>query len=160
LATYLASLGPSQLIADGGEGFDDHPSNWNLGNTYPVNGSEGASFSTLPQIAELDLLSYHVYPVSWGLSDSDALHWYDGHQQLAAHGGKVAYPGEFGFQAADAARAAKLDSWENELYSVNAGQLGFLWQVLPEGVPNNDGFGVYYPSDAATLAVLRKWARY
>ena len=157
-ATYLASLGPSQLIADGGEGFDDQPSGWGLSNSYPVSGGEGASFSTLSSIPELDLLSFHVYPVSWGLSAQDTLLWYDGHQQRAASGGKVAYPGEYGWQGDDAARAAKLDQWNDRLYRVNSGQLGFLWQVLPEGIPNNDGFGVYYPSDALTLGVLQRWA--
>jgi mannan endo-1,4-beta-mannosidase len=161
LAAALRALGPSQLIADGGEGFDDNPSLWSLSNRYPVSGAEGASFSTLSSIPELDLLSYHVYPINWGLNpDADVSGWIDGHQSLAAQGEKVAYPGEYGFQAADAARAQKLDAWNARLYQNNSGQLGLLWQVLPEGVPNNDGFGVYYPSDSATLSVLAKWAIY
>jgi PKD repeat protein len=158
LAAYLRSLGPTQLIADGGEGFDDQPSLWSLSNSYPVGGSEGASFSTLSAIPELDLLSYHVYPVSWGLSADDSLKWFDGHQRIAAQGGKVAYPGEYGFQADDATRAAKYQDWNSELYDANGGQLGLLWQILPEGIANNDGFGVYYPSDAATLRVLGQFA--
>lgn len=155
LAAYLRSLGATQLIADGGEGFDDHPGLWSLSNSYPVNGNEGASFSTLAGIPQLDLLSFHVYPSNYGLNaDADAVAWFDGHQQIAAEGLKVAYAGEYGFSADDAARAAKYDAW---LAHVPA--LGFVWQVLPEGVANNDGFGVYYPSDGVTLDVLAKWAR-
>ena len=54
----------------------------------------------------------------------------------------------------DATRARKYDAWLPRISS-----LGFVWQVLPEGVPDNDGFGVYYPSDGATLDVLVRWAR-
>ena len=158
LAAFVKSLAPSQLISDGGEGFDDNPSLWQLSNTYPVNGGQGASFSTLPQIPELDLLSYHVYPSNYGLADADVQEWFVKHQQLASAGGKVAFPGEYGFAAADATRAPKYDAWNGWLYQNGAGSLGLLWQVLPEGVANNDGFGVYYPSDSATLDVLSKWS--
>src|SRR5438105_12850692 len=94
LAAFLKAQGATQLIADGGEGFDDDPGLWSLSNRDPVSGGQGASFSTLPQIAELDLLSYHVYPANYGLNpDADAREWFVKHQQLAAAGGKVAYAG-------------------------------------------------------------------
>jgi mannan endo-1,4-beta-mannosidase len=159
LAAALRALGPSQLIADGGEGMDDQPSLWSLSNKYPVNGSEGASYSTLGQIPELDMMSYHVYPSAWGLDPAtDGPVWLATHQALAAQAGKVGYAGEYGYAAADGPRAQMLDAWSRQLFSESGGPLGILWQLLPTGVANNDGFGVYYPADTATVDVLERWA--
>ena len=62
LATFLKQVAPNQLIADGGDGFDDDPTPYvGLSNYYAVRGDEGASFSKLgtgrgARPAELPLL--------------------------------------------------------------------------------------------------------
>jgi hypothetical protein len=47
-----------------------------------------------------------------------------------------------------------------ELYATDSGSLGLLWQILPERLMNNDGFGVYYPSDESAIGVLAEWAAF
>ena len=110
LATFLKQVAPNQLIADGGDGFDDDPTPYvGLSNYYAVRGDEGASFSKLGRVEALDLLSYHFYPRNYGFSTArDTEIWIERHQAIAALTGKVAYLGECGFVAPDQERGQTL----------------------------------------------------
>ena len=69
LAGFLKQIAPNQLIADGGDGFDDDPDPYiGLTNYYAVRGDDGCSFSRLARIDALDMLSYHFYPRDYGFS--------------------------------------------------------------------------------------------
>src|SRR5262245_53213647 len=134
LARHLRGAGARQLIADGSEGFDDAPElHPGLSNTYAVRGEDGMSFSRLLLVPELDLVSYHLYPVSWGLSPGpDAALWIDRHTQMARAAGKVAYLGEFGHKTpSDRSRAATYDGWLERLFRDRGGSLALLWQLIP-----------------------------
>ena len=161
LATFLRQLAPNQLIADGGDGFDDDPSLYaGLSNFYAVRGDEGASFSKLGRIDALDMLSYHFYPRNYGFSTArDAELWIERHQAIAALTGKVAYLGECGFVAPDVERAQSYDAWLRHLYALAGGQLGLFWQLSPAGRVNNDGFAVYSRRDNATAWILARWGK-
>jgi hypothetical protein len=55
LSTFLKSLFPNNLIADGGEGIDDSPDNWApLSNEYAINGDAGASYSSMVELEATD----------------------------------------------------------------------------------------------------------
>ena len=167
LAQHLKPLVPRHLIGDGGEGFDDEPALYpGLSNQYAVRGDEGASFSKLVNIPELDLISYHLYPRAWGLNvGRDVGIWIDGHELLAKIAGKVPYLGEFGWdpppETRDRARAPVYDEWLTRMFERNGGAQGFLWQVIPPArrPTADDGFGVVYGTDNATVSVLTAWAR-
>jgi mannan endo-1,4-beta-mannosidase len=165
LARHLRAAGARQLIADGSEGFDDAPElHPGLSNTYAVRGEDGMSFSRLLGVPELDLVSYHLYPNTWGLSaDADAALWIDRHTQMARAAGKVAYLGEFGHRARnDRARAAVYDSWLERLYRDRDGSLALLWQLIPASrrlQNNDDGYGVVPGTDRETTAALYRAAR-
>jgi mannan endo-1,4-beta-mannosidase len=160
LATHLRSIAPNHLIGDGGEGFDDDPSQYpSLSNTFPVAGSQGASFTALGGLDALDLLSAHFYPANYGLNNQgDAQVWIDRHQQIAAAAGKVFYLGEYGFAVGDAQRAPLYDAWNQRLYQMDGAALGLVWQIMPTGMTDGQGFAIYYPGDSATDDVLWKWA--
>jgi len=159
LAAYLRAEFPHHLIADGGEGFDDDPSIYpGLSNNYPVRGDEGASFSKLAALEELDLLSYHYYPKSYGLqTERDTEVWISRHQGLAMVYGKVAYLGECGAVASDAERARSYDRWLSHLFAGGAGPIGLMWQLLPDVREPNDQFSVYPRRDRATAWILSRW---
>jgi mannan endo-1,4-beta-mannosidase len=161
LATFLKQIAPNQLIADGGDGFDDDPAlHVGLTNLYAVRGDEGASFSKLGRIDALDMLSYHFYPLNYGFSTPrDAELWIERHQAIAALTGKVAYLGECGFVAPDAERAQSYDAWLRHLFGLSGGQLGLFWQLSPAGRTNNDGFAVYSRRDNATAWILARWGK-
>jgi mannan endo-1,4-beta-mannosidase len=159
LAAFLRYEFPRHLIADGGEGFDDDPDAYaGLSNDYPVRGDEGTSFSKLATLGELDLLSYHYYPRSYGLvSAGDTRLWISRHQAIGAVYGKVAYLGECGTVEPDAERAVRYDAWLSHLFDESGGPLGLMWQLLPDVRQPNDEFSVYTHRDRATAWILSRW---
>jgi mannan endo-1,4-beta-mannosidase len=158
LAGFLRQTFPRHLIADGGEGFDDdRGSYFGLSNDYPIRGDEGSSFSRLAALDELDLVSYHYYPKSYGLESArDTQLWIQRHQAIATVYGKVAYLGECGFVAPDAERALSYDAWLGHLFEENAGPIGLMWQLLPDS-RRPDEFSVYPRRDRATAWILSRW---
>jgi mannan endo-1,4-beta-mannosidase len=162
LAHFLKQVMPRHLVADGGEGFDDQPGLYlGLSNPYPVRGDEGTSFSALAAIDDLDLLSYHHYPRSYGLESArDTEIWIERHQGVAAVFGKVAYLGECGAVATDAERARSYDWWLKHVFEVNGGLVGLMWQLLPDARTANDQFSVHARRDHATAYILSRWGAY
>jgi mannan endo-1,4-beta-mannosidase len=161
LAIFLRQIAPNHLISDGGDGFDDTPSSYvGLTNFYAVRGDEGASYSKMAAIPELDMLSYHFYPSNYGFTTArDTEIWIERHQAIAAAHGKVAYLGECGYLAPDAERAQNYDTWLEHVFTVNGGQLGLMWQLSPAARMNNDGFAVYSRRDNATAWILARWGK-
>ncbi len=166
LARHLRAAGARQLIADGGEGFDDAYEQYlGISNRYAVRGDEGMSFSSLAHLPELDMLSYHLYPAPWGLNAAlDSAIWIARHQAIARDGGKVAYLGEFGHRRPadrDRGRAAIYDRWLGQLFRDLDGSLGLLWQIIPAArrPAHDDGYGVVPETDRDTAATLYHWSR-
>ncbi len=174
MAGHIKSIDRNHLVADGGEGFDAVPTNYpGLSNLYPVRGDESCSYSRLVREPLIDLLSYHLYPSSWGLNDtSDVEIWIRAHEQLARAAGKAAYLGEFGKRPGgdpsncDPAPGRAFDATRTEIYDrwlkwavekyCTAGHL--VWQLAYDARPDCDGFAVYFPRDAQTVATLRRYA--
>jgi mannan endo-1,4-beta-mannosidase len=161
LATFLKQVAPHHLVSDGGDGFDDNPAAYlGLSNLYAVRGDEGASYSKLSTIEALDMLSYHFYPLNYGLSTvRDTQIWIERHQAIASISDKIGYLGECGYVAPDAERALNYDGWLRHLFATNGGQLGLLWQLSPASRTNNDGFAVYSRRDNATAWILARWGK-
>jgi mannan endo-1,4-beta-mannosidase len=161
LAAFLRPIVPHQLISDGGDGFDDNPPAYlGLSNLYAVRGDEGASFTKMAAIDELDMLSYHFYPHNYGLTTArDAQIWIERHQAIGAASGKVAYLGECGFVAPDTERAQSYDQWLRQLFQTSGAPLGLFWQLSPAGRLNNDGYAVYSRRDDATAWILARWGK-
>jgi len=176
LSKFLKTVFPNHLIADGGEGFDDTPSNWGpLSNTYPVSGYEHVSYSKIAQLSALDMLSYHYYPDPnyWNLTitdsatvASDAKSWIDGHAALAKAGGKVAYWGEFGIDGLlsttdrDAARAPIYDNWLSSFFAtIDNNSVATFWQLVPQSRGADDGFACIVGRDPKTVAVFENYSQ-
>jgi mannan endo-1,4-beta-mannosidase len=176
LSKFLKTVFPNHLIADGGEGFDDTPSNWGpLSNTYPVSGYEHVSYSKIAQLSALDMLSYHYYPDPnyWNLTitdsatvASDAKTWVDGHAALAKAANKVAYWGEFGIDGTmsttdrDAARAPAYDSWLSSFFATTDNNpVVTFWQLIPQSRGADDGFACILGRDPNTVAVFEKYSQ-
>jgi mannan endo-1,4-beta-mannosidase len=167
LARHAKAAFPNHLIADGGEGHDEVPSLYpGLSNQYAVRGDEGASFSRMLMVDELDMLSYHMYPALLGINlDGDVASWINGHELLARMAGKVAYLGEFGHNPPAAMRddfaAPMFNGWLSHLFDARDGALGLLWQWVPEErlePPNDDGYAIAR-THPRTASVLTWWAR-
>jgi mannan endo-1,4-beta-mannosidase len=151
---------PNHLIADGGEGFDDEPSLYpGLETSSVVSGDEGTSFHTLAEAPEIDLVSYHLYPESWKLTDEQATQYIDAHESIARAAGKVAYMGEFGLLTGDGFRAQTYEQWLDRLFMANGGSLGLVWQLTYSGRPDNDGFALVPGQSAQAMAALARQAQ-
>ena len=168
LARHARATFPNHLLGDGGDGLDDAPGLYpGLSNVYAVRGDEGASFSKLLTVDELDMVSYHFYPGPLSLdAEKDAQLWMGTHELLARMAGKVGYFGEFGHDPRpavleDAVRARTFNQWLSFLFNHRGGSLAMLWQLVPENRlarPLNDGYAVTYGVHPRASAVLAFWA--
>jgi mannan endo-1,4-beta-mannosidase len=169
LARHLRAAGATQLVLDGGEGYDDAAAEYaGLSATRLVDGEDGASFHGVAAIPEIDLVSIHLYPEVYGLSrKNDVPTWIDAHVRLARAAGKIAYLGEFGSDptwtddvaARDRLRAPVYDKWLERFYVADTGVAALLWQVIPtERRSMDDGYAVVYGEDHLTARVLHDWA--
>lgn len=158
MAAMLKELAPNHLIADGGEGYDDDATAYlGISNTFVVRGGEGASYRSLAQIPEIDMLSYHLYPEAWGLNtNQDVDIWIDRHEEIAREAKKVGYLGEFGFVGDDELRAELFQRWLDRALVQNEGSGALVWGLTYDARPNRDGFNIYCPQDEATCRVLRE----
>ncbi|MGH9938174.1 MAG: hypothetical protein ACREAM_18165, partial [Blastocatellia bacterium] len=144
-----------------------------LSNTYAVRGDESCSFNRLAREPLIDLLSYHLYPSSWGLNDtSDVEIWIRSHEQLARAAGKAAYLGEFGKRpggdpqncdaapgrAFDSTRAAVYDRWLKWAVEEYCTAGNLVWQPAYDARPDCDGYAVYFPRDVQTNLTLWRYA--
>ena len=170
LARHLRAAGATQLVLDGGEGYDDAPAEYaGISQKGLVDGTDGASFHGVAALPEIDMVSIHLYPEVYGLSrKNDVPTWIDAHVRLARAAGKIAYLGEFGSDPTstkdvvvrDRLRAAKYDEWLARLYTTDEGVAGLLWQVIPpERRVMDDGYAVVYGEDHLTSRALYEWAR-
>ena len=175
MAAYIKSLDTNHLVADGGEGFDDDATLYaGIGNRYPVAGSEGCSYHRMVQIADIDMVSYHMYPSSWGLNDTtDSTLWIKRHEELARAAGKVAYLGEYGKRAADKSpaacslepgraydsdRAKVFGAWLEQSAVMQASAGVMAWQLINDSRTDCEGFQIYCPRDGATCDTLRQYS--
>jgi PKD repeat protein len=143
LARGVAPEWPNHLIGDGAEGFDTEKNLYaGLEHSYLLNANEGSSFAAIAAIPEIDLVSYHLYPDSWHLTDAQTTLSIDTHESIARTAGKLAYLGEFGLRTGDAERGTTYDQWLQRLFVTNGGALGLVWQIVYPGRPDNDGFAL------------------
>ncbi len=175
VAAYIRQVDSNHLVADGGEGFDDDASLYpGISNTYTVGGAEGCSYHRLAQVADVDMLSYHLYPNAWGLSDtSDSAIYIRRHEQIARAAQKVAYFGEFGKRAQDQSpancsrvpgrqfdpdRALVFDSWLQTAAMEEGSSGQMVWQMINDGKDDCEGYQVYCPLDGKSCGVLSQYA--
>jgi uncharacterized protein (TIGR03437 family) len=168
MAAYIKSIDPNHLVADGGEGFDDDRNQYpGLSNSYPVNGSDRASYRRMVQIPDIDLVSYHLYPSNWGLNDTtDVAIWIKRHEEIAREANKVAYFGEYGKPLTrpcngcpqEQVRANLFRTWLTE-NAINQGAIGYMaWQLINDARGDSEGYQIYCPLDMATCALLAEFS--
>jgi mannan endo-1,4-beta-mannosidase len=160
MSEYIKSIDHNHLVADGGEGFDDEPKLYpGLSKRYPVGGSTGNSYHRLVAIPDVDLASYHMFPVKYDLNDAgDANTWIAAHEKIASAAGKVAYLGEFGAAGTASQRARIFKRWlEQGAANHNSGSI--LWQLGYDGRPDSDGFTIYSAKDEDVMSTLSQYAK-
>jgi len=158
MSAHIKSLDPLHMVTTGSEGFygpagpDHNPAGWFRW--------VGVDFVPNHQPETIDFATVHVYPESWGLTYAQSMAWVRDHiQDCAALVGKPVVLEEFGKQLPLATRDLYFQGWYDEIHAgaetgLTSGGSNF-WILYHDAYPDYDGFGVYCPAHASTLAIIR-----
>ena len=146
MSTYIKSLDSNHLVSVGDEGFFNRG-----GSDWPYAGGEGIDDSALAALTNIDFITYHLYPTSWGETDAWGNQWISDHAALSSQVGKPALLEEFGLPSGSD-RTTYYQQWLNTVCSAH-GYWSF-WilsarQTDSSGnftglYPDYDGFTIYY----------------
>lgn len=154
MAGHVKSVDPNHLVSAGFIGWTDQDNE--------------SDFLACFESDAVDAVSTHMYYDADGIEDWVDRHASGVHDRL----GKPLYVGEFGWDATRteddyeqqlANRHDAFDRWfdQFERHDVAGSLFWFLLGHLDDGsrFPDHDGFGVYYPEDEETVAIVEEYAR-
>ncbi|MBM3318653.1 MAG: cellulase family glycosylhydrolase, partial [Candidatus Eisenbacteria bacterium] len=153
MAPFFKAVDANHLLTTGQEGFYDYDSG-----PWWLNGSQGTNFITNHQVPEVDLCTFHLWPSHWSWNYSQSMSWVSSHI-ADAHGtiGKPIFIGEFGYPRDGGGGTSGRDQLYQGVFDAFATQSAsgsLFWILYHDAYPDYDGFGVYYPADAATIAII------
>ncbi len=155
MSAHVKSADPKHLVAVGDEGFFCVPD----GTHWTEQCGEGVDTVAFTALPNIDLMSYHLYPDSWGTDAAWGDEWILRHVEAAGSVGKPSLLGEFGLTD-QSQRNRVYHRWLEAL--TNAGGEGALYWIL-SGINDDgslygdfDGFTIY--GDTPTFQTLRNSA--
>lgn len=146
VSAFIKSIDHKHLLAPGDEGFycSDPTSS-----DFTVNCSQGVDSIALAKIPDMDVISYHLYPDSWGKTPEWGTEWIRRHIEDSHRLGDRAVAGEWGILDKNT-RNPVYQQWENEVLKDNgAGALYWILSGLEDNgtaYPDYDGYTVYCPT--------------
>jgi len=148
-SAFVKTVDANHLVSVGDEGFYCV-----LGSTdWTENCGEGIDTLALANLSNVDVMSFHLYPESWGKDAAWGTEWIKRHVRDSHRIRERALLGEFGLRD-KAARNPAYKKWTDTAL-VNAGFGALYWMIadrLDDGsyYPDYDGFTVYCPSPVCT----------
>ncbi|KAJ7743019.1 glycoside hydrolase [Mycena maculata] len=146
MSAFIKSIDSNHLVAIGDEGFFNDPGN----SDYAYQGSTGIDFAANIKIPSIDFGTFHMYPESWGESDTVpwGVQWITNHATVMTSANKPVIMEEFGLTDAST-RASAYASWYQTVLNTSlTGDL--IWQAgstdLSNGETPDDGYTIY-PTD-------------
>ena len=146
LSTFVKSIDANHLVSVGDEGFYclPHASHWT---ESCGEGVDTIAFTRLPNI---DVMSFHLYPDSWGTDAAWGTEWIRRHIRDAKANGKAVMLGEFGLRD-QRIRNKVYKAWTDAVFKSGgqSGSDGALYWILSARqdngalYPDYDGFTVY-----------------
>lgn len=149
MSTYIKSIDDKHLVSVGDEGFYcvPNPTDWT------ENCGEGVDTVAFAALENIDVMSFHLYPDSWGKDVAWGTAWIQRHFQDARALDKPAMLGEFGLLN-KSMRNPNYKTWTDTV--LTSGGAGALYWILSgkqdDGslYPDYDGYTVYCPSPVCT----------
>jgi mannan endo-1,4-beta-mannosidase len=146
VSAYIKSIDRKHLVSAGDEGFYcTDPSS----SDFTINCSQGVDSIALAKLPDMDILSYHLYPDSWGKTPQWGTEWIRSHIEASHQLGDRAVAGEFGLLSKDT-RNPVYHEWQDAvLQDDGAGALYWILSGLQDNgtlYPDYDGFTVYCPT--------------
>jgi mannan endo-1,4-beta-mannosidase len=148
MAAHFKSIDDNHLLSTGMEGFYDAEDT----SAWPYDGSQGTDYVRNHRIDDIDLCTFHMYPDTWGLSDSTAKEWIREHVR-DAHGelGKPVYCGEFGIRDRSK-HPGRMNEWY-DLFESEEIDGTLIWMIKNERSIDDEEF-VIGLDDQETLSVV------
>lgn len=146
VSAYVKSIDSKHLLSAGDEGFYciDRSSS-----DFTINCSQGVDSVALAALPGMDILSYHLYPDSWGKTAEWGTEWIRSHIEASHLLGDRAVGGEWGLLDKDT-RNPVYHEWEDAvLQDDGAGALYWILSGLQDNgtlYPDYDGYTVYCPT--------------
>ncbi len=146
VSAFVKSIDRMHLLSAGDEGFycTDPTSS-----DFTINCSQGVDTIALAKLPGMDVMSFHLYPDSWGKTVDWGTQWIAQHIRDSHRLGDRAILGEFG-DLNKALRNPIYAQWENTiLQDDGAGGLYWILSDLQDNgtyYPDYDGYTVYCPS--------------
>ena len=146
-SAYIKSLDSNHMVCIGDEGFGI---NGGTDTSYPFTTGPGTNFTTNLAISTIDFGTFHLYPSSWGETDTWGSSWITAHATAGVAANKPVILEEYGSDThADEA------AWQaTVLAGTVAGDL--FWQygdTISSGQTANDGYTIYYGTSEFTTLV-------
>ncbi|KAF4631109.1 hypothetical protein G7Y89_g7031 [Cudoniella acicularis] len=149
-SAYIKSLDPNHMVTIGDEGFGVTSPLSPPDTSYPFTTGPGYNWTNNLAISTIDFGTYHLYPSSWGETDSWAPSWIDAHAVAAAKIGKPVILEEYG-----SLTHANESKWQAEvLKTQTAGDM--YWQygdTFSWGKSSDDGYALYWGTAEYTTLV-------
>jgi mannan endo-1,4-beta-mannosidase len=154
MSTYIKSVDHNHLVSVGDEGFYclPNPTHWT------DSCSEGVDTIALTRLANIDVMSLHLYPDYWGRDASWGTDWIKRHIRDAKANGKAVMLGEWGWLD-KSTRNKVYKAWTDALFKSGgqSGADGGLYWLLSARqdngtlYPDYDGFTVYAGTPVSSM---------
>ncbi len=156
ISTFIKKIDRHHLVSVGDEGFYCLP----FRSDWTENCSQGVDTLALASLPNVDVMSFHLYPDTWGKDAAWGTQWIQRHFADASRVGKPAMLGEFGLQD-ESLRNPVYQEWTDAvLASGGSGALNWILSGKQDDgslYADYDGFTVYCPSPVcATLVDFSK----
>jgi len=143
MSAYVDTAGVSQMVTTGMEGWS---------------GAAGNDFVANHSWTSVDFATVHSWADHWGMNQTQAMDLFDQQLEDATDTlGKPLVLEEFGRLRDGGGGTTGRDTWFADYYAhlaSGAGDGSNFWILYHDAYPDYDGYGVYYPADASTIAVI------
>lgn len=139
-SAYIKSLDSNHMVTMGDEGFG---LSGGSDTSYPYTNGTGLNFTNNLKIPDIDFGTMHLYPSSWGETDTWGSSWITAHDTVGAAVGKPVILEEYGSDT----HLNEVPWQQTVLDSGIAGDNFWQWgDTLSSGKTSDDGYTLYYGS--------------
>lgn len=151
VSTFIKTIDKKHLLSAGDEGFYcDDPSS----SDFTVNCSQGVDTVALANLPNMDAMSYHLYPDSWGKTPEWGTQWIARHIRDSHRLRDRAIVGEFGLLDKSTRNPVYKQWTDTVLQDDGAGALYWILSGKQDDgslYPDFDGYTVYCPSPVCEM---------
>jgi hypothetical protein len=148
MSAYIKTLDANHLVASGSEGFMNTDSS-----VYLYSGPSGVDFDANLAIDSIDYGTYHAYPDSWGVDESEyqswGVQWIQDHAASGVTAGKPVVMEEYGVKTLN---ASIYQAWSDAVCTAKSSMQ--YWQFGVSSLSTaDDGYTIYDTDELFTTVI-------